>query len=424
VSHKPVDEIMDSLVAQPGVPILSFSEVANGRVPVHQSRFFLDPRSQPDPAQQWSLPVCFKGGNNGEDCQVLTPTASSLEVPASPWFYANAEGKGYYRSAYAPGNYADLVAHIETELTPAERISLTGDEWALVRANRTTVGDYLDLVTALKDDMGADVVPNALANVTGIYQRLAASPEERAQLSAWIDRTFSPLLDKLGPASPSDDDNKRSLRASLLVTLGTYGKSPQVLSAARQSADAYLADPYLADRGSVDATLGQAALAVAARNGDAALFDRLQKIYETSDDPEFKDTALRFLGQFRSPDLVKRALDYAMSAKVRNQDAPFQFAAPLASNETRDVAWNYMKANWDKVQAQLTTSLGGTFVSYTGYFCSADAREDVKTFLTEHPVPASDVSLRHALEHIDGCIEFRSQQEPNLKRWLDAHSGS
>jgi aminopeptidase N/puromycin-sensitive aminopeptidase len=63
-------------------------------------------------------------------------------------------------------------------------------------------------------------------------------------------------------------------------------------------------------------------------------------------------------------------------------------------------------------------------VSSTGNFCSAEARDDVKNFFAAHPVPASDVALKHAIEHIDGCIELRRLQEPNLKAWLAAHAGS
>jgi len=33
-------------------------------------------------------------------------------------------------------------------------------------------------------------------------------------------------------------------------------------------------------------------------------------------------------------------------------------------------------------------------------------------------VPSSDRSLRHAVERINGCIELRTLQEPNLKQWL------
>ena len=80
-SHKPVDKIMESLVAQPGEPLLTFGAPAGGKVPVGQMRFFLSPGIQPDPAQKWTLPVCFKNGSGAQDCQLLTPETS---VPQDP----------------------------------------------------------------------------------------------------------------------------------------------------------------------------------------------------------------------------------------------------------------------------------------------------------------------------------------------------
>ncbi len=115
-----------------------------------QKRFFLSPSIQPDPAQKWTLPVCFKSEAKRQDCQVLTPATTALKVPEAGLFFANAGGKGYYRSAYPPSVYAALVAGVETTLTPTERISLIGDEWAQVRANKAPIGAYLDLVAAVK----------------------------------------------------------------------------------------------------------------------------------------------------------------------------------------------------------------------------------------------------------------------------------
>jgi aminopeptidase N len=60
-SHKPVDKIMESFVAQPGEPILTFAAPMDGKVSVEQKRFFLSPSITPDPAQKWTLPVCFNG---------------------------------------------------------------------------------------------------------------------------------------------------------------------------------------------------------------------------------------------------------------------------------------------------------------------------------------------------------------------------
>jgi aminopeptidase N/puromycin-sensitive aminopeptidase len=168
--------------------------------------------------------------------------------------------------------------------------------------------------------------------------------------------------------------------------------------------------------------MGQTALAIAARNGDAALFDQLQKVSETATNPEFQEGALRLLAEFEDPALVQRSLDYAVSGKVRNQDAAIQFAIALQIDATRDLAWKYIKANWDKVQAQLTTEMGAVLVGSTGRFCSAEARDDVKQFFAAHKVPSSDKSLKHATESIDGCIELRALQEPNLKQWLAAQS--
>ena len=414
-SHKPVDKIMESLVAQPGEPLITFGKQASGKVAVTQKRFFFSPSIVPDPAQKWILPVCFKTAS-GQDCQVLTPAVTELKAPAGSTF-ANAGGLGYYRSAYPASVYTALVAQVESTLTPSERISLIGDQWAQVRANTAAIGDYLDLAAAVKADPGAQVLDEAFGGVKTAYTQIAGSAEERAGLSAWIRSTYAPVYAKLGPPAESDSSNTRELRADLFGLLGQRGKDPAILAQAREIAARYLADP-----GSVDATLGQTALSVAARHGDAALFDQLQKVYETSTNPEFQEGALRLLAQFADPALAQRSLDYALSGKVRNQDSIIQFAIALQIEETRDQAWKYIQDNWEKVQTQLTPEMGGYLVHSTGNFCSAEARSSVQTFFAAHKVPSADQAFKHAIESIDGCIELRKLQEPKLKQWLAAQA--
>jgi len=415
VSHKPVDKIMESLVAEPGAPILEFGAPAAAQVAVAQSRFFLSPGITPDPKQKWTLPVCFKAGAKKQDCQVLTPDSPSLAAPAATVFFANAGGKGYYRSAYAAAQYAALVAQVETGLTPEDRISLTGDEWAQVRADKATVGDYLDLVTALSSDSSSDVLSNAVDNVSVIADRVASTKEERDALAAWIRRTFSPVYAQLGDSSASDTPRQRDSRAYLFGVLASRGKDANLRAQARGIADQYLADPS-----SVSPTLGQTALSIAAEDGDAALFDKLQKIYETSSDPELQDIALRELVLFTNPELLERGFEYSVSPKVRNQDSLLQFNIAMRIPGNRDAAWKFIKTHWNQVQAEFTTAMGSYLVDGTGSFCSVEARDDVKNFFASHQVPATDSALRHALEHIDGCIELRRLQEPNLKKWLAA----
>ncbi|MGD0630540.1 MAG: M1 family aminopeptidase [Terracidiphilus sp.] len=465
-SHKPVDKIMESLVVQPGVPLLTFGEVADGKISVAQKRFFISPSIQPDPAQKWTIPVCFKTsvaakpvhlgdtfvvtpnsnatinvqkniqlpddptlstrpatvaaignpyGSNNQECEVLGPEESTLKVPASKLFFANAGGKGYYRSAYPPSVYAALVANAETGLSPTERISLTGDEWAQVRANKATVGDYLDLVTALKADPSAEVVGSAFDGVDSINQRVAGTADEKAAIGAWLRTTFAPEYAKLPPPSDADSPNTKELRAHFFGILGYYAKDPAVLAQAREITEKYLADPA-----SVDATLGQTALAIAARNGNAALFDQLQKVAETSTNPEFQEGALRLLAEFEDPALVQRSLEYAVSGKVRSQDALIQLIIGLDVDANREQTWKYIKAHWGAVSPLLTPELGSGLVGSTSAFCSAEARDEVKSFFAEHRVPDSDRALKQSIERIDGCIELRSLQQPHLDKWIAA----
>ncbi len=415
VSHKPVDRIMDSLVAQPGVPVLTFGEPHNGQASVEQRRFFLSAGMKPDPSQKWTLPVCFKTDSGQPDCRLLTPETSTITIPNSKLFFANAGGMGYYRTAYPADVRGAIVANIETALTPAERINFTGDQWAEMRSDKLTVGDYLDLAAALKGDSNAQVFSVAVGGVDAIVDRVAVTPEQKAAMAAWIRRTYSPELKKLGPALPSDTPNRDQLRTLLFEVLGEYGEDPEVLSQARTIAEDYVADPATSDP-----ALGQAALYIAAMHGDAKLFDQLQHVYETSSDPVMRETALHLLGMFEDPKLIRRSLDYAISGKVRNQDVAIQLSISLDMPTSRDIAWDYIKSHWDNVKTQLTTELGSYLVSATASFCSVEKRDDVQDFFSTHKVAATSMALNHAVERINGCIEFRNLQEPNLNQWLAA----
>ncbi|HTB97713.1 MAG TPA: M1 family metallopeptidase [Terracidiphilus sp.] len=414
-SHKPIDSIMDSFISQPGVPLLTFSSPVNGKVNLSQRRFFLSPGAENNSGQKWTLPVCFKAGAQGSQCAVVTPETTTLKAPEGSLFFANAGGKGYYRIAYPSSDYRNLLAHIESSLTPAERISFIGDQWAQLRANKASVSDYLDLVSAVRDDSSAQVLSSALDGVELLYIRVAATPSEKDALAQWIRATFAPAYKKLGAPSPSDSTNTLLLRARLFQLLGLYGKDPQVLAQARTLAQQFVADPN-----SVEPTLRQTALAVAAHNGDAALYNQFLHIYETSSNPEFQTGALHFLALFEDPSLLQRALQLALSNKVRNQDAAGQFAIALGVGANREATWQFIQAHWDELKAQFTVDTGADLVASVGVFCTPTARDDVKAFFTAHPLEASAPALHQSLEQIDGCIEFRNLQEPQLKAWIAA----
>jgi len=414
-SHQPVDKILSSYVSEPGVPVLSFSEPANGSVQVSQSRFFLNPQIKPESQQTWTIPVCFATAGAKAKCDLLDSAQQSLKVPPASVFNPDAGGRGYYRFALPDDVYAKVVAGVETSLTPEERIAVIGDEWAGVRSNHDSVSDYLNLVAAVKDDANAAVIDTAVEPLTTIDTRIANTPEQHTALAAWVVRTFKPAYMRLGAPSADDAPDKKQLRSALFGTLGTIGKDPDVIAEAKQLAAQYLANPT-----SVDPNLAQTASAIAAMNGDATFFDRAQHIFETANNPQIQEYALRLLALFRDPDLERRSLEYAVSGKVRNQDAVFQLLLPMRYPETRPIAWDFIRQNWDKVQAQLTTGVGAYLISGASSFCSEGKKQEAVEFFNAHPVPASGNALQRAKDSIDDCIQLRALQGPKLQQWIAA----
>ena len=73
-SHKPVDKIMESLVAQAGVPLLTFGQPAGGKVSVSQNRFYLSPSIQPEPAQNGRSPSASRPPATNRSASFSRPT--------------------------------------------------------------------------------------------------------------------------------------------------------------------------------------------------------------------------------------------------------------------------------------------------------------------------------------------------------------
>ena len=234
-SHQPVDKIMSSFITQPGVPLLTLSEPRATGVPVEQSRFFLSATAagQNEHDQRWTIPVCLKT-NAAPICRILTPEDTAIPIPADiglPVFYANAAAKGYYRILYTTSQYRAIVTKAETALTPPERIGLLGDRWALVRSGQGKVGDYLDLVLALKQDPSADLLDSVHQQLQKVSSEIATD-QDRAKLDAVIRREFGPVYAALGSPAKGESFDHQQLRGTLFEMLGE-AHDPAVLARRR-----------------------------------------------------------------------------------------------------------------------------------------------------------------------------------------------
>ncbi len=425
VSGKPVDRILPTFINQPGAPLLEVSlSCVNNRsqLDISQQRFSLDPALPETPQarskQRWQIPVCVKAGSGAGGCDLIADNKQTLSLGPScvPWAFANAGAQGYYRTAYSPEALRALAPRIEEALTPPERLSLAGDEWALVRAGRHTAADYLTLASGFAHEHTNGVLSNVADRLDFIADYLTDAGS-RPRFQGFVRSLFGPLFQEIGFTSTTvDSDERRALRATLIATMGTTGEDEQVAAAARAALDRALAGgPPL------DATLSRSIIAVAAARGDRALFDALLAASEGATSPDERYRYLYALAEFRDPALIDRALEYSLTSKLRSQDTSAYFARFFASEGARPRAWAFLKQHWAELEPKLTIFGGDTTVTGAlSSFCDAAARDDIKAFFAQHPLPAAARTLNQTIERINNCVALRSAQTPVVTSWLAA----
>jgi aminopeptidase N len=416
-SGKPVDKIMKSFTEQPGAPLVNVRSSCRGDktlVTLKQERYFSDSaRMAAGSDQLWPIPVqLLPSSTRRPEYRLLTKREESFELAGcSDWVYANAGARGYYRTGYDAGAFAKMSAAVAS-FSPEERVRIPSDAWALVRIGRMKIGDYLDLLKKMQGEHLRMVVQAALSRIPEIHDNLVAEAD-RPAFEKWVRELIRPMLASLGEKPALGEPAERqALRADLFTMLARYGRDPESIARARAIADQYMKTP-----GSVDAEVAGNALAIAAVNGDAALYESYVAHLNAARTPEEYGNYLGALGVFPDPALTRRTFDLVLGPEVKNQDMLYLFY-PLANYSTQPAAWELFKSHFPAILKKVDFSDAVGFAQVAGVFCDARLRDDSQRFFAEQKLPGTTRILQNQRDQVDACIQERQLQQQNLSDYL------
>jgi puromycin-sensitive aminopeptidase len=427
-SKKPVDEIMPTFVLQSGAPFVGVAakcEGGNTTLKLSQKRYFNTPGAFNEPDEQiWQIPVCAKGINGtsagSQRCFRLTQREQQFTLKGcSKFVFPDSNALGYYRFDYDTAALHKLGNAVETVLTPEERIALIGNEWALMRIGKHSMGDYLALGAQLKNTPGVELLASFGQHLNVVYDYLVTDAD-RAAFQSWLRTQFSPVLQQLGHnGRPNDTPEQKQKRSLLFEGLGNVGDDPQVIGQARVLVQQYMKDPS-----SVDGTLAGAVIAVAARHGDAELYSQFKAQMQKAASPQQYYQYFYALAEFPQPELTKETLESTLTPAVRGQDL-YLLLSLLGNPASQNATWDFMRAHFDELMKKTGGGLGGVGIFLYGAqsFCDSQKATEVKQFFEQHPFPGTERNQKQAIESIDNCVELRNQQQGNLAAWLKQQSG-
>jgi len=417
-SGKEVGSMLATFLDQPGVPVVRAELGDGGAVTLTQTRYRNFGAVAPPP-QLWRIPVTLRweaGGKSRTRTILLDRERMTvrLEGGAPAWVHPNADEAGYYRWSVDSRSLGRLIAAAPTALNERERIGLIQNATALLDAGEIRGDQYVTILAAFSGEE-SPVVLSALVSAMGrIRATFVTEPLEDA-FGAALRRVLGPALRHYGIDRARGEAEAVSLvRPQLLVWLGEEGNDEAVLSHAEG-----LAHAFLKDRASVDPSVVEEVLRLAALNGGMALFEEYRRKFESTTAPGDRFPLLSALGSFRDPALRERALRYTLTGPIRPHEIFWISTAMSRDLRNLDQVWAWWQANYDAAAARMPPDYS-VYIPYAAGGCSEERIRQGEAFFADpkHSPPGTLKELAKVAEGVRDCVGLRAREGEAVSRAL------
>jgi alanyl aminopeptidase len=419
-SGKPVEAAFSSFLDQAGTPELTTTIDCKGpraKLTLAQKRYLPPGSATPAVGTPWTLPICVvydKGGARGEACTLLAATTGTIDLEARcpRWVLPNANGRGYYRSAYTSAQVTALRDEAWPVLTWTERRALHFDVASSVTTGALPLQLGLSFVPKLLVGNDRFTVPPALELVEGLS--VLVPDELRSKYESWVRTSFGPGARQVGlTPRAADSIDVEAIRKDLIRAVAWHGREPVLVAEAVALAASWRDLPQSI----------RSLVLVIAVDARPEIFDRILRDAPSESDRRRRQEMYAALAEVRDPARQRAALALLIDQRADIRETMDMLdAASLPAN--RLVAQQFFREHQDSILARLpkdetTEPLAGYARVFTST-CKADQREAIAAYVlrTFGKLPGGELVVKQELEEMDQCIARRAVLEPELRAWL------
>lgn len=420
-SGKDVVKIMDIWTKKIGFPIISIEELPNNQIKITQNRYLTTGDVKPEENETiYPVFLGLKTKSGVDESIILDKREMVLTIEGGLEFYKiNSDQVGIYRTSYPKSRWNQLGKDgVNGLLSVEDRAGLVADAGALANAGYQSTSNLLTLVNGWKKEESFVVWDEIITRISSLKRAWIFEDEETlSALNKFIKDLVHEKNKELGWNFSKDDSflNQR-LKTLLFSTAGSVNDEEVVKASLN-----FFKDYIKGDKKAIHPNIRGPVFNVVAKNGGETEYNEIFKIYNEPVSVDEKITALRTLGRFEDPKLIKRTLSYLFDGTVKAQD----FYIPLQGLATHKVGiesmWEWTQLHWDEISKKLPPGLSmlGSVVSITtSGFTSESKINEIKKFFSTKSTKGFDQGLAQSLDTIKAKSSWIKRDNKDLNDWL------
>jgi alanyl aminopeptidase len=404
-----------SFIDQPGVPLVTVSDLGGGRFEFAQSRIVTG-GMQID--QQWIIPLSYRYsvGDNVRTAQLVIDEASEIVQIDDDvdWVLPTADQRGYFRWSIPQQMLTQLGEDAGSHLNVRERMGLLSNLWALLGADKLDGDEYLAAMKSLSSDTDANVLRALISQLTDLHETFI-TPDLEPQFADFLRDMFAPVLERIGSSPLPDDSNAiADLRPQILLWLSAFGQDANARAVISSTVEQFLAGEIPMSE-SVDV-----ALRSLPRWSGRELFGIYRDRIAKASSPAERRSLVRALGTFREPEVVAEVLDFVLVGEELRAGEVATVLANLFAAEAN----NEMLLDWAmQKDVELRSMLSdGQMVGMPGRLmtCSTHNLDVIAEFYSapDRFVGGIESEIEEEVAEKSACAAFRQREQASVREYF------
>jgi alanyl aminopeptidase len=405
-----------SFIDQPGIPLVTVAALGDGRYEFSQSRLSTG-NIDSDNAQSWIITVTYThptadGLATGE--LILSKQSEVVDLGADvAWILPNADQRGYYRWNVPTEMLTELGAQAAAHLNIRERMGLLTNLWALLATDKIDADDFLAAIRGVSSDTDPSVISALLDQLNSVRQTFIA-PELRNDFAKYVQALLTPTFERIGTeAIPGEGAATASLRPQVMLWLADYGRDERARAVNRDLTRRFLAGEI------PSSSQVSVSMRAEARRGDMQLFYQYRERFEAAKSPGDKRRLSQAIGSFRSPDVVKKVLDYTLNGPLQTIEIGEVFRRLAGWPDNNALLLNWLMQHDATLRQRLPEGMMARIPDLMTV-CSEDNLETLLDFYgaPERSVPGIDSELKDSKAEVLECAALRQRELESVSNYL------